>query len=229
MYPSFIGDCYIAVTGVPDVRDDHAVLLAEFAHECRIKTNLVISELANEFGTSVNNLSMRFGLHSGEVTAGVLRGAKSRFELFGDTINTASRMESTGIPNQIQISDETAKLLIDGGYESWLFPRKDLVHAKGKGCLQTYWLEINGIDSNESPLYEPSDFERDDKTKRTISQPSFAHDMYSESMGIETDVSIVDDFQGDGINLKDATNVHDLSRHSSSSSIFVGGNDADIA
>ncbi len=77
------GDCYIAVTGVPDARKDHAVVLAEFAEECRNKTNQVISNLIEELGPSVGKLSMRIGLHSGSVTAGVLRGLKSRFELFG--------------------------------------------------------------------------------------------------------------------------------------------------
>jgi class 3 adenylate cyclase len=75
---------------------------------------------------------MRFGMHSGPVTGGVLRGEKSRFQLFGDTVNTAARMESTGKPQRIQVSQETADLLYADGKGSWLTPRDTLVHAKGR-------------------------------------------------------------------------------------------------
>lgn len=64
------------------------------------------------------------------VTAGVLRGEKSRFQLFGDTVNTASRIESTGQRNRIQVSQQTADLLIKAGKENWIVPRKDPVEAK---------------------------------------------------------------------------------------------------
>ena len=83
---------------------------------------------------------MRFGLHSGPVTAGVLRGDKSRFQLFGDTVNTAARIESTGQRNRIHISQETATLLEEAGKGHWLQPRDDLVVAKGKGEMKTYWI-----------------------------------------------------------------------------------------
>jgi hypothetical protein len=86
-------------------------------------------------------LALRFGLNSGPTTAGVLRGEKGRFQLFGDTVNTAARMESNSERNRIQVSQSTADLLIADGLQHWLTPRKDLVNAKGKGLLQTYWCE----------------------------------------------------------------------------------------
>ena len=76
------------------------------------------------------------------VTAGVLRGEKSRFQLFGDTVNTAARMESTGEKSKVHVSKDTAELLIAAGKGHWVKPRKELVSAKGKGTMQTYWLEF---------------------------------------------------------------------------------------
>ena len=127
--------------------------------------------ISHTYSPDTGDLAMRFGLHSGPVTAGVLRGDRARFQLFGDTVNTgkicgsircstwgsihephnvcfahlnslrpASRMESTGIKNKIQVSQATADLLEDAGKSHWLRSREDAVKAKGKGVLSTFWL-----------------------------------------------------------------------------------------
>ena len=81
-------------------------------------------------------------MHSGSVTAGVLRGQKARFQLFGDTVNTASRMESNGMKGRIQCSQSTADALVAAGYSQWISPRQDKIIAKGKGEMNTYWVNV---------------------------------------------------------------------------------------
>ena len=90
-----VGDSYVAVTGLPDPREDHAVLIAKYAIKCLLKFNVLAKRLEPLLGPGTASLGMRFGLHSGPVTAGVLRGEKSRFQLFGDTINVVSIMKVT--------------------------------------------------------------------------------------------------------------------------------------
>jgi class 3 adenylate cyclase len=110
--------------------------MARFALECLSAMNELIKEMEVTLGPGTADLAMRFGLHSGPVTAGVLRGEKSRFQLFGDTINTASRMESTSKPGYIQVSHETSNLIAAAGKEHWLDQRDGMVAVKGKGEMQ---------------------------------------------------------------------------------------------
>ena len=113
--------------------------MSRFAHECLTRMNKLTKQLEVVLGPSTGDLRARVGLHSGQVTAGVLRGEKARFQLFGDTMNTAARMESSGVPNRIHISQATHDLLVAAKKEHWVKIRKDLVVIKGKGELQTYW------------------------------------------------------------------------------------------
>jgi hypothetical protein len=115
--------------------------MARFAYECVQQMSELTKELETLLGPGTSDLVLRIGLHSGPVTAGVLRGEKSRFQLFGDTMNTASRMESTGSPGKIHVSKGTCDLICAAGKQHWLTPRPEMVTAKGKGAMQTYWLE----------------------------------------------------------------------------------------
>jgi class 3 adenylate cyclase len=131
-----IGDCYVAVTGLPDPSADHALVMCKFAVEIRRRMEVLTQELVSSLGPGTAELGLRIGLHSGPVTAGVLRSDKARFQLFGDAMNTASRMESTGDKNRIQVSQETADLIIEFGKAKWLTPREDEVDVKGKGTMR---------------------------------------------------------------------------------------------
>jgi class 3 adenylate cyclase len=137
-----IGDCYVAAAGLPEPRRDHAVVMARFARDCMLEMQDIVVRLEVFLGPDTADLKIRMGLHSGPVTAGVLRGEKSRFQVFGDTVNTAARMESTGQKSKIQVSKDTAELLNEAGKAHWLQSRSELVEAKGKGQMQTYWLEF---------------------------------------------------------------------------------------
>eukprot|EP00934_Nitzschia_sp_Nitz4_P003941 Nitzschia sp. Nitz4//scaffold84_size84139//73565//74158//NITZ4_005211-RA/size84139-exonerate_protein2genome-gene-0.76-mRNA-1//-1//CDS//3329559072//3931//frame0 len=76
-----VGDCYMAVTGLPNEQPDHAVRMAKFAMECQQKMEDITGELTVRLGEGTDSLALRTGLHSGEVTAGVLRGEKGRFQV----------------------------------------------------------------------------------------------------------------------------------------------------
>jgi class 3 adenylate cyclase len=83
---------------------------------------------------------MRFGLHSGPVTAGVLRGDRAQFQLFGDTVNVASCLEHTGLRDHIQVSQTTANLIMAGGKGEWLTPRVDEIVDHTNTARKTYWV-----------------------------------------------------------------------------------------
>lgn len=138
-----VGDCYVAASGLPEPMADHAVAMARFARDCMFKMNELTQNLEACLGPDTADLAFRIGIHSGAVTAGVLRGQNARFQLFGDTMNTAARMESTGLSRRIQISSETAALLEQAGKKHWLKKRDESVLAKGKGSLDTFWIKID--------------------------------------------------------------------------------------
>ncbi|EAT43201.1 AAEL005330-PA, partial [Aedes aegypti] len=129
-----IGDAYMVVSGLPIRNGDrHAGEIASLAlHLLNSLSNLEIRHRPGEF------IQIRIGIHSGQCVAGVVGLKMPRYCLFGDTVNTASRMESTGDAMKIHISSVTYNLLKKiGGYR---FEERGVINVKGKGDMRTYWL-----------------------------------------------------------------------------------------
>uniref|UniRef100_A0A0N5ATB9 Guanylate cyclase n=1 Tax=Syphacia muris TaxID=451379 RepID=A0A0N5ATB9_9BILA len=128
-----IGDAYMVVSGLPERCEDHASQIAQMSLAVlhHIKT-FVIRHRAD------TQLKLRIGIHSGSVVAGVVGSKMPRYCLFGDTVNTSSRMESTGLPLKIHVSSET-KAMLDS-YPGFRLEYRGEVEMKGKGILKTYWL-----------------------------------------------------------------------------------------
>jgi hypothetical protein len=126
--------------------------MARFSTACLNAFKILVNDLELELGPGTSDLNLRCGLHSGPVTAGVLRGERGRFQLFGDTVNTAARMESTGKPNQIHLSQEYVDLLLDADKSHWVTMREDKVVAKGKGVMNTFWLNATATDLVDQKL-----------------------------------------------------------------------------
>ena len=125
-------------------------LQVKFARRTLEKVSVITQELEVSLGPDTANLGFRIGLNSGPVTAGVLRGDKGRFQLFGDTVNMASRLETTGKTNRIQVSQATADLMAASGKSHWIRKREETVDARGKGFIQTFWVKHSKTSSDTS-------------------------------------------------------------------------------
>ena len=125
-----IGDSYMAAAGLPEPCDNHAERIANLAID--------IQELHRNLHTRSDglNLDARIGIHSGPVVAGVIGMNKFAFDLWGDTVNVASRMESTGIPGEIQLSIATRELLP----ANFITHIRGHVAMKGHSSIETFLL-----------------------------------------------------------------------------------------
>lgn len=135
-----IGDAYMVASGVPFSHPYHAQQLANFALALRELLKIKSAQLGLD-------LQMRIGIHSGSVVAGVIGHKRFQYDLWGETVNTASRMESHGIPSEIQVTEETAALL----QEQFHLQMRGVIEVKGIGPITT-WLLLGRKNTTSIPL-----------------------------------------------------------------------------
>jgi len=140
-----IGDAYMVAAGVPEPRIDHATVMADLALE--------MCELAGRHRRGDGGfIRLRIGVNSGSVVAGVIGRRKFIYDLWGDAVNVASRMESHGMPGRIQIAEPTYKL-INTAFECE--PRGE-IEVKGKGMVQTWFLVGRRPEPSTEPTSNPT-------------------------------------------------------------------------
>jgi guanylate cyclase len=122
------GDEYMVAAGVPKPRADHAQAAAEVA--LRMRDHLAANPIAGQ------RIRMRIGIHSGPLVGGIIGTGKFAYDLWGDTVNTASRMESEGVVGSIQVSAATYELIRN----DYILTPRGAVTVKGKGDMETYIL-----------------------------------------------------------------------------------------
>jgi class 3 adenylate cyclase len=124
-----VGDEYMAASGAPRPRPDHALAMANAVLEMAA----YVDQLPIYAGEKIQ---FRFGLNSGPVTTAMIGRSKLQYDIWGDAVNIASRMESQGRPGKIQISADLYQLLSD----EFICERRGLIDVKGKGQMETWWL-----------------------------------------------------------------------------------------
>ena len=128
-----IGDAYMVVAGIPEPRIDHVQLAAEMG--------LAMQTHVDMLSPRHPDLRLRIGIHTGPVVAGVIGENKFSYDLWGDNVNIASRMESHGLPGRIHVSEA----FVRAASGKWHFEARGLIDVKGQGPMNTYFLSRHSV------------------------------------------------------------------------------------
>ncbi len=141
-----IGDAYMAVAGAPVAQEDHAFRAASAALKLMEVMNSLVVSFSSDLGDISNigllpEIEVRIGLHCGHAVAGVVGENKFLYDLWGDAVNTASRMESHGSAGKIQVSREFMEAALSDKLLPTQFVERGEIEIKGKGLMRTYFLQ----------------------------------------------------------------------------------------
>lgn len=162
-----IGDAYVCACGLPESDVNHAANVANFAIAVKHCCKTVKSPLDG------SPIQLRIGVHSGACASGIVGVTNPRYCVFGDTVNTTARHESTGAPGRVHCSLTTMMELQNRAVEDFNVTSRGMVEMKGKGVMPTYWLEATQTNCmvNEKAL-NALDEEVGRMAKRTPPEPT---------------------------------------------------------
>ncbi len=174
-----VGDAYVCCSGLPDADEDHAINVANFAIAVQHCCRRVLSPLDK------TPIELRVGIHTGACASGIVGVTNPRYCVFGDTVNTAARHESTSEPGRIHCSFTTKIELECRANADYEFISRGMIEMKGKGELQSYWLEAskqNSLVSKNALEKLDAEIRKEVKGMKEALEENVVHNAFSKAI-----------------------------------------------